>query len=1226
MTREEALDALRNRVAEAMAVLEGRSQPGPEAALFDEAARSMAAQLATNARLDGEARFVLGLYHWSRHLVTLDGDSPHPVRGHGTHTHTRTTPDQPDDESDLEAAVRCLQPVYAVESRMVPSALHPLLAASVELSPDQGAAYELPDPIRQTISGLERYRHSADPADLSAVIGALTSFATPARRATRALLADCLYNRAVRLGELTGSPAAEATAEAAEATPEATADKAPSDSAPVVEAIGLAVSAYRSLAEEDPAHLPDLAMALHTQAVDLTTARRFAQAVESEREAAGIYRALADDNDDYLADLATSLGGVAHRSYLAFGAAQAVEPARQAVDACRRLPDGGRPDLQIMLGDALGTLVGCLAEAGLAAEATAAAEEAAELHTDLGAQADALNDLSNRYAEQGRWAEALEAAERSESIRRGLPLDTAEDRADLAMVLTNLSNRLGDLARPVDALGPAREAVALYRELADGSASPDVALSLNNLSIWLSDAGRHAEALAAAQEAADIYRRVAATSPRHRPQLAAALNNLSNRLVEAALPQEAEGVIAEAVTIRRELVAKEPHAHRADLAGSLNNWANRLFDTGRGVQGLAVVGEAVRTYHELATEDPRAYGGDLAIALDTAALCLESAGRHDEAVVAASESVTAYRTLSAEAPGAYRGRLAFALANLGARLLAAGRYPEAAEAYREAGDSPQAGRLVQVQAARGLGAALHSAGRSADALAAYQKAVDSLPLASARASLRRDRELGLGRLAGLGPDAAAAAIACGELPRAIEFLERARGVIAADRLDVRGDLRRLRRVDAPTADTLVALRDQIDALTHAALDPADGDPATAGGAARFDETLRQVNADRLARLDARFTALVTGVGTRKGFETFLRPPSFEELASAAAYGPVVIVNVSRYACHALLLTHGGRAPTEGPPARHHLRRHRPAGRPPGDRGPAGVHSRPRPRGASPGAADGGRGSALALGPGRPTGPRRAGPLPGASGADAGGTAHLVVSHRAYVLAARPGRRRPHRRRPHGCRRQAGGATGPAQRAGVRGVEPRPDGGRPGARPDTGEPGAGAAPRAIRTRPRAPSGGGPRRRPGARSRGGRFARPGGGRGAGAHHAAPRRAAADRAGRDAGPGGRGDPPPRHRPLRLPRSQPSQRPFAEPDDARGRPADRARRRPTATSACHAGLPVRMPHRGPRRLAARRVHPPRRVPAPCRLPACHRYVVARGRPAGTSARRALLRRPDPA
>jgi hypothetical protein len=74
---------------------------------------------------------------------------------------------------------------------------------------------------------------------------------------------------------------------------------------------------------------------------------------------------------------------------------------------------------------------------------------------------------------------------------------------------------LSEVGRPGEALGPAQEAVALRRRLADPDTgnpdryTPDLAVSLNTLAGRLSELGRPGEALAPAREAVALYRRLA---------------------------------------------------------------------------------------------------------------------------------------------------------------------------------------------------------------------------------------------------------------------------------------------------------------------------------------------------------------------------------------------------------------------------------------------------------------------------------------------------------------------------------------------------------------------------------------------------------------------------------------------------------------------------------------------------------------------------------------------
>ena len=231
----------------------------------------------------------------------------------------------------------------------------------------------------------------------------------------------------------------------------------------------------------------------------------------------------------------------------------------------------------------------------------------------------------------------------------------------LAMSLTGLSVRLGDLGRPEEALAASQEAVTIGRELAAGRPEefrPDLAMSLNNLSPRLSDLGRREEALTAIQEAAGVYRELAAARPEEfRPDLAMSLNNLAADL-RRRRPEEALAAIQEAVTIRRELAAARPEEFRPDLAMSLINLAADLSNLGRPEEALAVSQEAVTIRRELAAARPDAFRPDLAGALHDLAIYLSNLGRPEEALAAAGEAVDTYRELAAARPDRFRPDLA----------------------------------------------------------------------------------------------------------------------------------------------------------------------------------------------------------------------------------------------------------------------------------------------------------------------------------------------------------------------------------------------------------------------------------------------------------------------------------------------------------------------------------------------------------------------------------------
>ena len=169
---------------------------------------------------------------------------------------------------------------------------------------------------------------------------------------------------------------------------------------------------------------------------------------------------------------------------------------------------------------------------------------------------------------------------------------------------------------------------------------------------------------------------------------------------------------------------------------------------------------------------------------------------------------------------------------------------------------------------------------------------------------RATREEQLAGWAGLAADAAACAIAAGQLHRAVEVLEQDRSVLWTQALHLRSDLTRLRERDPDLAARLDEVRRELDrplpGTATGGLDtPGAGGRAAAAGAA-------QEHAVANRRYQARqWDDLVARVRQLDGFEHFLAAVPFAELRVAAAAGPVVIVNASQLGCHALIVTATG---------------------------------------------------------------------------------------------------------------------------------------------------------------------------------------------------------------------------------------------------------------------------------------------------------------------------------
>ncbi|HYO54468.1 tetratricopeptide repeat protein [Archangium sp.] len=138
----------------------------------------------------------------------------------------------------------------------------------------------------------------------------------------------------------------------------------------------------------------------------------------------------------------------------------------------------------------------------------------------------------------------------------------------------------------------------------------------NNLGARLRELGRREEALEATREAVEVYRALAERTPdAFRPDLAGSLNNLGAMLSELGRREEALEATREAVELRRPLAERNPNAFRPDLAGSLNNLGAILSELGRREEALAAVNEALDSLWPLFEQTPPAFARNTEIML-----------------------------------------------------------------------------------------------------------------------------------------------------------------------------------------------------------------------------------------------------------------------------------------------------------------------------------------------------------------------------------------------------------------------------------------------------------------------------------------------------------------------------------------------------------------------------------------------------------------------------------
>ena len=167
------------------------------------------------------------------------------------------------------------------------------------------------------------------------------------------------------------------------------------------------------------------------------------------------------------------------------------------------------------------------------------------------------------------------------------------------------------------------------------------------------------------------------------------------------------------------------------------------------------------------------------------------------------------------------------------------------------------------------------------------------------------------RLVGMGGtcermplDYASYQIGTGRVEKAIETLERGRALLWSEMRSFRSS------VDQPIgpyqllAERLTSLNRELETLTVSAMLGVDEDDSSRIGGLEGDRTdpfCRLVTKQR--NLSKERDALVSHIRSLPGFESFLTPPSFDALRSAASHGPVIIINHSKWRSDILILLH-----------------------------------------------------------------------------------------------------------------------------------------------------------------------------------------------------------------------------------------------------------------------------------------------------------------------------------
>jgi tetratricopeptide (TPR) repeat protein len=498
------------------------------------------------------------------------------------------------------------------------------------------------------------------------------------------------------------------------------------------------------------------------------------------------------------------------------------------------------------------------------------------------------NALGDRYARLGRLNDLDEAiaADQSALAATGDPVDRAGYQSSLSSRLLYRYDRLGQVTDLDEAVMIGRAAIAGLPP--DHRERPGWQANLGNaLQARYDDIGEPDDL----EESIALRRAAAADFPIDDPRRPASIFGLATGLYTRFGRSEDPADIEEAIALFLAVPASLDDAHRAmyhnGLANALGSRFRHSGDPGDLDEAVAAARAAVAC---LPADHP-----DRADWLHTLGLRLLARFEHGGDPADADESVSAERAAIA-ATGAgdparakYLTGLAEALVH---RMKLPGREADldtAIAAWQELTAMSEAQPRLRLWAARRWADVAAERAQWTEALAGYAAAVELLPLVSWRGAGRPVRERQLANEGPVARDAAACAIATSDLDRAVELLELGRGVLWSQYLETHTDLADLRSVAPKLADRLDTIRAGLDRPSP---------PMSADGPA--GEAV-----DQRMSLARAWDSTVEEIRALPGLASFLRVPPTSQLRAAATDGPVVVVNVSRLRCDALVVTATG---------------------------------------------------------------------------------------------------------------------------------------------------------------------------------------------------------------------------------------------------------------------------------------------------------------------------------
>ncbi|KAH7234753.1 CHAT domain-containing protein [Fusarium redolens] len=497
------------------------------------------------------------------------------------------------------------------------------------------------------------------------------------------------------------------------------------------------------------------------------------------------------------------------------------------------------------------------------------------------------NTLRRRFTETGMLADLEEAIKVGQEA-----IDSAPDNyIHRGALLDSLGVRLAIRFAKTGSLSDLERAIRVTRQAIDTApgSDEDRAMRLTHLANHLGERYERTGSSIDLEEAIEVAQSSVDMTSLDSPNRPGRLNTLANQLHER---YGRSGILSElnkVIEICREITKAAPKDSGAQVLLK-SNLGGHLGDRYLRTRDMKDLNEAIQLSQEALTQLPLGHADIPSLSSNLSIWLAKRYTRNREPTDVEEAINMGHRSIAAAQPGnpslaQYMSNLADCYWNRHTLSNCTDDFDDAVKLYQSALNHSNSNIHSRIAAGKCLFETFAHASQWQHALDASQSTFDLLPQLTPRSLGFADKQRMLGRVVDLACDTAAVVLNAGKEPFfALSVLEKGRGVLAAAIEQIRVDVLDLEESHPDLARRFLELREVLDAPIQ-------------GG----DSASSQAIANRRGEASVEIDNLVAEIRNQPEFSSFLESPSEEDIRAAASLGPVVIINLSKFRCDAILV-------------------------------------------------------------------------------------------------------------------------------------------------------------------------------------------------------------------------------------------------------------------------------------------------------------------------------------